>query len=168
MALSKAPAIRTVATVAKIPRTTNVARVPRSVPQISIARTRLYTTLSHDTPAAKYSYQDVKKLIKEGNPDVVLVDVREPNEFANGAIPGAVNIPIKSKPGALGLEPEEFLDEFGFDKPKTDQKLVFYCLAGVRSTMAEELAATFGYQNRGNYVGSYEDWVKNEQSSKQD
>lgn len=77
--------------------------------------------------------------------DYLILDVREPDEYAQGHIPQAVNLPYKSAPGALGLEPEEFHETFGFDKPSTDKALVFYCLGGVRATAAESLAATFGY-----------------------
>lgn len=107
---------------------------------------REYTVLSSDKPAVLYTYEDVKKLSQTEHPDVVLIDVREPDEFAAGHIPTAVNVPFKSSPGALGLDEESFKDAFGFDKPPLDKKLVFYCLAGLRSTPAEQLAATFGYQ----------------------
>jgi rhodanese-related sulfurtransferase len=107
---------------------------------------RTYTVLSSDKPATLYTYDEVKKLSQTENPDVVLVDVREPNEYADGFIPTAINIPYKSSPGALGLDEEAFQDAFGFSKPAVDKKLVFYCLGGVRSSHAEALAATFGYQ----------------------
>lgn len=100
--------------------------------------------------------------------NTVLIDVREPVEYQEGHIPGALNIPFKSAPGALDLSPEEFNDSFGFDKPSKDQNLIFYCLGGVRSTSAEELARCFGYLKRGNYVGSYEDWVSHENLQKSD
>lgn len=120
------------------------------------------------SPEAKfYDYEDVKSIAskEELNPKVVLVDVREPSEFAEGHIPHAVNIPYKSLPGALDLSPEEFEENFGFEKPGQDKELIFYCLGGVRSTAAEELASSFGYKKRGNYLGSWEDWVAHEQPS---
>ncbi|RCK63442.1 Thiosulfate sulfurtransferase RDL2, mitochondrial [Candida viswanathii] len=125
---------------------------------------RFYSVLS-DSPEAKiYKYNDIKEVLShpENHQDSVLVDVREPNEFGDGHIPGAINIPFKSSPGALDLSEDDFQENFGFPKPSTDKELIFYCLGGVRSTAAEELANTFGYKKRGNYVGSWEDWIANE------
>ncbi len=99
------------------------------------------------------------------HPGVVLVDVREPEEYKQGTIPTAVNIPFKSSPGALDLDPEIFEETFGFPKPSLEDELIFFCLAGVRSSASENLAATFGYKKRGNYLGSYGDWAGKETPS---
>ncbi|ODV91844.1 hypothetical protein CANCADRAFT_30155 [Tortispora caseinolytica NRRL Y-17796] len=113
--------------------------------------------------AQEYKFEELKKAIDNHEKDIVVVDVREPNELAEcGKIPGAINIPYKSSPGALGLDPEEFKETFGFDKPPTSSKLIFYCLAGVRSTAAEQIAATYGYTDRGNYKGSFKDWIEHQ------
>ncbi|EEQ38345.1 putative thiosulfate sulfurtransferase [Clavispora lusitaniae] len=129
---------------------------------------RHYSVLS-SSEAKLYKYEDVKELVTnpEAHPDTVLIDVREPVEFAEGHIPGAHNVPFKSSPGALDLSEEEFEEIFGFPKPAKDKELVFYCLGGVRSAAAEELANTFGYTKRGNYVGSWEDWVARENTQAQ-
>ena len=129
---------------------------------------RSISKLSESKEATPYDYAKVKAIVSnpEKHPDSILVDVREPVEFQEGHIPGAINLPFKSSPGALSLNQEEFQDTFGFDKPDKEKELVFYCLGGVRSTAAEELANTFGYEKRGNYKGSYEDWVSNENQAK--
>src|SRR5437763_16804112 len=57
--------------------------------------------------------------------DIVLVDVREKNEWNEGYIPGAVHVPR----GFLELQIEEAVP----DKSKT---VVLYCAGGVRSLMA--------------------------------
>lgn len=128
---------------------------------------RQYSVISEDHKAKLYNYDQVKKLVSEPekHPNSIIVDVREPVEFKDGSIPGAINVPFKSSPGALDLSEEEFEEHFGFEKPSKEKELIFYCLAGVRSTAAEELANTFGYKHRGNYVGSYEDWVSHENKS---
>lgn len=115
---------------------------------------------STDEVAPIVDFAKMKSITLAHDPNVVLVDVREPDEFSAGHIPGAINVPVKSAPGALGLHEEEFKLRFGFDKPDVEKTLVFYCLAGVRSTMAEELAYTFGYNKRLNYVGSFNNWVQ--------
>lgn len=126
---------------------------------------------SVDKTARKYSsmegaapvidFPKMKEIAESKDDKYVIVDVREPDEYSAGHIPGAINIPVKSSPGALGLDAEEFKDTFGFEKPDTNKTLVFYCLAGVRAGMGEELASTFGYEHRLNYVGSFGDWMKN-------
>lgn len=129
---------------------------------------RFYSVISEECRAKKYDYENVKSLVSNPSSDVLLVDVREPIEFQLGHIPGAINIPFKSNPGALSLSEEDFEDNFGFEKPPADKELVFYCLGGVRSTAAEDLAKTFGYKNRGNYIGSYEDWLAHENKRAQE
>lgn len=96
------------------------------------------------------------------SPDRVLVDVREPGEVEGGAIPTAINIPVSSAPDALLMPEEEFDDKFGFEKPRKDQEVVFYCKAGIRSRAAAEIARQAGYQKVGEYPGSWMDWIKNE------
>lgn len=123
---------------------------------------RSYSVITDECKAKIYDYNEIKKLSSNPSSDFMLVDVREPIEFEQGHIPGAINVPFKSNPGALGLSEEDFEENFGFTKPDPSKELIFYCLGGVRSTAAEDLAKTFGYTKRGNYIGSYEDWITHE------
>ncbi|CAM9019612.1 unnamed protein product [Wickerhamomyces anomalus] len=118
--------------------------------------------LGQETPAKIYTYEEIKNLVTNPDPNKLLVDVREPSEVQEYAIPNSINIPYKSTPGALDLSPEEFEDVFKFEKPDKDKELIFYCVAGVRSTAAAELAQIFGYNHLGNYVGSLNDWKAHE------
>lgn len=127
----------------------------------SSVQLRKYTVIESDASAPNIDFSKMKEIASSSDPKYVIVDVREPDEYSAGHIPHAINIPCKSSPGALGLDPEEFKLTFGFDKPSAEKTLVFYCLAGVRARMSEELAATFGYENRLNYIGSFKDWLDN-------
>lgn len=89
----------------------------------------------------------------------MLIDVREPSEYDDGHIPGAINIPVKSQPEALMLTEDEFEDRFGFAKPEVDAHTVFYCRSGVRSKAAAQIAERAGYANVGDYSGSWLDWT---------
>ena len=91
---------------------------------------------------------------------ILLIDVREPHEYAAGHIPSSINLPIQSQPDALFLNEEEFEDRFGMQKPDVKQEVVFYCKAGVRSKAAAQLAGRNGYTKVGEYPGSWMDWVK--------
>ncbi|KAG8627135.1 hypothetical protein KVT40_004618 [Elsinoe batatas] len=106
-----------------------------------------------------FDFDAVQSLASVPPPNTVLIDVREPSEFAEGHIPNAINIPVKSQPDALLLPEDEFEDRFGFTKPPTDADTVFYCRAGVRSKAASELAKRAGYSSVGDYAGSWLDWT---------
>ncbi|ODQ65670.1 Rhodanese-like protein [Nadsonia fulvescens var. elongata DSM 6958] len=140
----------------------SASRVWAPVTQSSIIPlTRAYSVISSDVPAKIYEHGAIKTLVEKPSAKVTLIDVREPSEFAAGHIPTAINLPFKSAPGALGLDAESFEDAFNVAKPDTDAELIFYCEAGVRSSAAEKLAGLAGYENRGNYSGSFKDWVAN-------
>ncbi len=64
----------------------------------------------------------------------LLLDVRTPEEFASGHIPGAVNISLQTLQSRLGSIP-------------SDQPVVIYCRSGNRSATAAQLLADAGYQN---------------------
>jgi rhodanese-related sulfurtransferase len=77
--------------------------------------------------------------------EIVLVDVREPHEFAMGHIPGSVSMPLsRFDPSAL---PEE-----------AGKRIVLSCAAGVRSLQAMQLAQAAGFDVDTHYAGGFKDW----------
>lgn len=66
------------------------------------------------------------------NADHVLIDVRTPEEFAAGHIPGAVNISVDQL--------AQRLNEIPKDKP-----VVLYCRSGNRSNQAAQILERAGY-----------------------
>jgi rhodanese-related sulfurtransferase len=73
-----------------------------------------------------------------------LVDVRTPREYAGGALPGAINLPVQYVTAA-----HRHLDP---------QRPVFvYCHSGQRSEMARMILATQGFADVQN-LGSYGDY----------
>jgi rhodanese-related sulfurtransferase len=62
----------------------------------------------------------------------LLLDVRTPQEFASGHIPGARNIPLQNLAQRLGEVP-------------ADQPVIIYCRSGNRSQTAARLLAQAGY-----------------------
>lgn len=102
----------------------------------------------------------MKSLSNSPSSKRILIDVREPAEFAAGAIPSAINVPFNSQPDGFFLPADEFEDRFGVEKPSAEQEVVFYCKSGVRSTAASLVAGRVGYKNVGNYKGSWLDWQK--------
>lgn len=85
----------------------------------------------------------IKKL--EANEDVIVLDVREPAEYAFGHIPNAVSIPF----GEL----EHRLAEL-----EKSKKLLVVCRTGNRSDMASQTLANNGFENVWNVVPGMTDW----------
>ncbi|WP_433674477.1 FAD-dependent oxidoreductase [Microbacterium gorillae] len=78
----------------------------------------------------------------------VLIDVRSPAEFAAGAIPGAVNLPLDELRDRLSEV--ELLAEKG--------PLVVHCQVGLRGHVASRLLSEHGYAAR-NLDGGYRTWI---------
>ncbi|WP_259015143.1 rhodanese-like domain-containing protein [Emticicia fluvialis] len=99
----------------------------------------------------KKQYQDVsgqafKQLLNE-NKEAVLLDVRTPMEYRQGAIKGAINADIMSGDFQNRLD--------GLDPQKT---YLLYCRSGARSAQACHLMAGKGFKNVYNLsggIGSY-------------
>lgn len=89
--------------------------------------------------AAEYNQKFVEEV------DHLLVDVRTPEEFASGHIPGAINISVQSLPDRLDEIPE-------------DQTLVVYCRSGNRSATATVILVDAGYSPVHD-LGGIQDWV---------
>ncbi|MEK3855675.1 sulfurtransferase TusA family protein [Cytobacillus sp. FSL H8-0458] len=86
-------------------------------------------------------------LLKEmnSNDDIVVLDVREPAEYAFGHIPNAISIPF----GEL----EERISELNRDK-----KIFVVCRTGSRSDMASQVLAETGFSNVINVVPGMSEW----------
>lgn len=67
----------------------------------------------------------------------IIIDVREPAEFATGHVPGALNIP----PAQLMAGAKELAGV-----PK-DAELIVYCRTGSRSGVSAHILHTLGYTN---------------------
>ena len=107
-------------------------------------------------------YSDVKPRTQNPSADAYLIDVREPDEVAQGSIPSSVNLPLSVLANSMHLSPPAFYARHGFQKPSKNQEIVFYCRSGMRSATACDVAKRNGYQNVLNYQGSWLDWVSKE------
>lgn len=77
-----------------------------------------------------------------------MLDVRTPQEFEEGYIPGAVNIDIYLGQG--------FLEELGkLDKSKN---YYVYCRSGARSGQACAIMNSIGIENAYNLEGGFMNW----------
>jgi rhodanese-related sulfurtransferase len=102
------------------------------------------------------SAQDVRAGLDSGEVDLV-IDVREPNEWSAGHIPGAINVPR----GMLELraDPESPVADHALSANK-DARVVVYCLKapGARSLLAAQTLGTMGYSNVAAMRGGFEEW----------
>jgi len=84
-------------------------------------------------------------LIRETKP-ITVVDVREPDEYSAGCLPGARFIPR----GFLELRIEEAV--------KRDEPLLLYCATGTRSALAAKTLLDMGYAHVRSLAGGYNRW----------
>lgn len=84
----------------------------------------------------------------------LIVDVREPEEFAAGHVPGAVNVP-------RGLLEFTIWGEVGFpDKLDMNKPMYLYCKTGGRCTLAAKTLKDLGFTNVTAVVMVFEEWKK--------
>lgn len=88
------------------------------------------------------------KQLRENNPDILIVDVRTPEEIAGGKIDGAIEIDFSQ-------------DSFGskinqLDKEKT---IIVYCAVGGRSSKTVTFMKEQGFKNVYNLDGGIEAWA---------
>ncbi len=81
------------------------------------------------------------------HPGAVVLDVREPDEYEQGAIPGSVHIPR----GHLESQVEGRV-------PDHDTPLVVFCAGGVRSAFAAETLEKLGYSDVVSVAGGFNRW----------
>jgi len=85
--------------------------------------------VASNRPKRLITGKEARRLVADG---AMLIDVRSPKEFANGHIPGAVNLPIDGFERHVG----ELLGE--------NREMVLYCAAGVRCNKAAVLLQEAG------------------------
>ena len=90
-----------------------------------------------------FKHPNINQSVKEYNdlPVAILLDVRTPQEYREGHIPGSVNLPLQSLDNA-----EEIIEN-------EDTPIYVYCHSGIRSRQAAVLLGAMGYTNVKNIGG---------------
>ena len=88
---------------------------------------------------------EVLDIYNKKDNDYVFIDVREPNEWEEGVIPGVKKI-------SLG-DIENHLDQLDKDK-----KYIMVCRSGGRSNKASTLMEQQGFKDVSNFQGGMLDW----------
>ncbi|CAH0763945.1 unnamed protein product [Diatraea saccharalis] len=89
------------------------------------------------------SFEEVKNATSNNN--VLIVDVREPDEIKeHGKIPNSINIPLGDVTKVLStMSEEDFRKIYNRSKPSEDSPIIFYCMIGKRSGMAQQNSIIF-------------------------
>jgi adenylyltransferase/sulfurtransferase len=97
-----------------------------------------------DPSLPQISPEDLKARIDHG-PVPFVLDVRNPDEFAIGRIPGSLLIPLPELPARLGeLDP--------------DQEIIVHCKMGGRATQAQVFLQQHGFKDVKNLTGGILAW----------
>lgn len=75
--------------------------------------------------------------------DCLLIDVRTPDEYQLGSIPGAVNIPLDDLRERIGEIPQ-------------DRPVILFCAVGLRGYLAQRILMGRGYEKVRNLSGGYQ------------
>lgn len=89
-----------------------------------------------------------------GDPDVVLVDIRDPRELErDGQVPGAFRVTRGMLEFWIDPASPYFKPVFGEEK-----KFVFFCAGGWRSALAAKTAQDMGLKPVAHILGGYKGW----------
>jgi len=91
------------------------------------------------------------QLLSEPPADALILDVRTPEEYAQGHVPGAVNVPHTEVAARL----DEIEAEVGGDPSRP---VVVYCERGARAAKAEAELLEAGYRQVLHLEGDMSDW----------
>lgn len=102
--------------------------------------------IKSDMPKILYSNMIDVKTIMESHENYIIIDVRTFEEYCDGHIPGAINIPNEN---IVDVPPERLANK--------DQLILIYCRSGNRSKQAATKLANMGYTNLVEFGGII-DW----------
>jgi rhodanese-related sulfurtransferase len=87
------------------------------------------------------------KQMQDAGEKFVLIDVREPDEFATASIDGALQIPMRTVPSRLAdLEPHR------------EERIVVHCHHGGRSARVAQWLRDQGFERVQNMTGGIDAW----------
>ena len=98
--------------------------------------------------APEISVEELKKKFA-AHDDFILIDVREPDEFASSRIPGSVLIPKA-----------HFFDATALDLLPRDKEIILHCRSGVRSAHCLAIIQEAGFMNSRHLGGGILAWEK--------
>ncbi|MGB5104215.1 MAG: rhodanese-like domain-containing protein [Steroidobacteraceae bacterium] len=98
--------------------------------------------------AAPVTQEALVERQQQADADLVVLDVRSPDEFAAGHVPGAINIPHERIAERLAEVPR-------------DKDVILYCQSGRRAGIAAQALAEQGYTRLFHLEGDIAAWKAN-------
>lgn len=89
----------------------------------------------------------LERRLGEGDPTLVVIDARSPDEFAQGRVPGAINVPhdeVQARLAALDIP--------------IDADIVVYCGSGRRARIVGQALAERGFRDVRELAGHFPGW----------
>jgi rhodanese-related sulfurtransferase len=80
---------------------------------------------------------------------IILLDIRQGEEYRRGHLPGALLIPR----GVLEVQAPQMLRD-------TEQEIIVYCGSGMRSALACDVMQQMGYSNVWSMAGGFRAWAQ--------
>ena len=98
----------------------------------------------------------VEEAAKRRDGGVMILDVREPGEWAAGHIPGALHVPRGM------LEAKADLDYAGREPrlAERSQEIVIHCASGARSALAADALQQMGFTKVSSMAGGFVAWAE--------
>lgn len=119
---------------------------------VIIASIFLLSPTLFSSAMAKHKYTTPEELLAIPAQERLLIDVRTVEEFEDGHIPSAVNLP-------LGDLPETFAQ-----LKNKDQQIILYCRSGRRVHKAISFLESQGYTNLQHLEGDFIAWSKQDRT----
>lgn len=94
---------------------------------------------------AQIEFEELQKIVEDKDRAQVIIDVREPDEYDEGHIPGIPLIPMHTIPAVISE----------FDK---DKEYIFVCRSGGRSQNVAKFFIENGFDKVTNYAGGMLAW----------
>lgn len=92
--------------------------------------------------------------IQKNNPQILIIDVREPEERSRGHIPGSVHLPR----GILERDVQKTLFSGNVTHADIDRPIVCYCGGGHRSLLAAQSLHQMGFTDVSSLNGGFAAW----------
>ncbi|MBL8269541.1 rhodanese-like domain-containing protein [Steroidobacter sp.] len=106
-----------------------------------------FAAVSHAGETPKIDQASLLKRIESKDSSLVILDVRSPEEFKAGHVPGAINIPYTHLPSRIS----EVADA-------ADKDIVVYCAIGVRAELGAERLRENGFTKLLHLDGDMKAW----------
>lgn len=102
-------------------------------------------------PVKTIGMEEYRKIVD--NPgEALIIDVREPQEYATGHVPGAINIP-------RGLIESKIWDHIGAsENANTERPIVLQCQSGKRATLAAQTLGGLGFTQTSAVIMNLDEW----------